>query len=66
MAARQVEVADQGMAEIKQAAKALDSGLRDHTETMSHITRRLSWRPWLVGLALVAVAVVFFVLGAVL
>ena len=54
------------MAEIKQAAKALDSSLRDHTETMSHIAGRLRWRPWLVGLALVAVSVDFFVLGAVL
>ncbi len=64
--ARQAEVAAQGMAELTQAATALESTLRGHTETMSRMTGRLRWRPWLTGLAIGAASFVFFVLGAVL
>ena len=62
----QAEVAAQGMAEMKQAATALNSSLRVHTENMSRMTERLRWRPWLTGLAIGAASFVFFALGAVL
>ena len=64
--ARQAEIAAQGMTELTQAATALEGSLRVHAETMSRITGRLRWRPWLVGLAIGAASFVFFVVGAVL
>ena len=60
------EIAAEGMAEMKRAATALDGSLRIHTENMFRITRRLRWRPWLIGLSVAAASFVFFVVGAVL
>ena len=63
---REGDAAIQGMAEMKRAAQLLEGSLRDHTENMSGIARRLRWRPRLAALAIGAVSFVFLLLGAVL
>ena len=64
--AGQAEAAARGIAEMKEAAAALDSRLRTHAEEVLRAAQRQRWRPWLVGLAMVGASFVFFVLGAVL
>ena len=63
---KQAEAAIQRMAEMKQAATALESTLRIHAGNMSGIANRQRWRPWLAGLAIGAISFVFLMLGAVL
>ena len=62
----QAEAAAQGIAEMKEAAAALDSRLRTHAEEVLRAAQRQRWRPWLTGLGIGAASFVFFVLGAVL
>ena len=64
--AGQVEAAAQGIAEMKEAAAALDGRLRTHAEEVLRAVQRQRWRPWLTGLAIGSASFVFFVLGAVL
>ena len=62
----QAEAAAQSIAEVKEAAAALDGRLRTHTEEVLRASQRQRWRPWLVGLSMAAASFVFFVLGALL
>ena len=65
-AGKQTAAAAEGMHEMKQAATVLESRLRTLGKDIVGVSRRLRWRPWLMGLAIGAASFVFFVLGAVL
>ena len=63
--AGQAKEVTKGMTGLKETAEALELSLRDHAQNVSRTTKRLRWRPWLMGLALGAVSFIFFVVGAV-
>ena len=48
--AGQAKEVTKGMTGLKETAEALELSLRDHAQNVSRTTKRLRWRPWLMGL----------------
>ena len=65
VSAGQAKTAAEGVTKLKDTAEALEKVLNDHAENVSRATKRLRWRPWLMGLALGAASFIFFAVGAV-